>query len=453
MTPAHARPLPRAVPVEPVVNPLQEAGFWLAAVFIFFVFSAAMDLMKFFHPARPMLFMGIFGLIIVGINQRLVPVVQTRIARSLLLFSAWLVACVPFSDWRGGSFQILVEDWQKSLMCFFLAAGLIVTTRHVNKTLHAIAYGGICLAIFALYFNSYVMGRLMLPATRYSNPNDLAAVLLTALPFIGMLVVETGGLRRAIGLAGIPLVLFCILKTGSRAGMLGIGVLILAVLAHVPGKYKAMMVVIAPVAALLALLVLPTEVKQRYFTFFSADPEAEVTNEDIAAINSAHSRWSLLKDSLYLTATNPIAGVGPGMFPVAQNTLAVSRGAPKGSWHVTHNTYTQISSETGIPGLLFYMGVIVYCLKGLKSVMRTTADAALKRMVVTCRIALLTFCAVAFFGSFGYMVNLPLLSGIIVALLISSQSMVRAPAAPLWGPQVRLRTASPAWRTPAATVR
>jgi hypothetical protein len=99
------------------------------------------------------------------------------------------------------------------------------------------------------------------------------------------------------------------------------------------------------------------------------------------------------------------------------------------------------------------MGVIVYCLKGLKSVMRTTADAALKRMVVTCRIALLTFCAVAFFGSFGYMVNLPLLSGIIVALLISSQSMVRAPAAPLWGPQVRLRTASPAWRTPAATVR
>ena len=54
---------------------------------------------------------------------------------------------------------------------------------------------------------------------------------------------------------------------------------------------------------------------------------------------------------------HPIFGVGPGIFTVGEADLAKSEGQAA-QWHVSHNSYTQVSSEMGIPGLLLYLAAL-----------------------------------------------------------------------------------------------
>src|SRR5439155_15170570 len=41
------------------------------------------------------------------------------------------------------------------------------------------------------------------------------------------------------------------------------------------------------------------------------------------------------------------------------------------SWHVTHNTYTELSSETGIPGLALFLTILYFTFQNLKAVSKT----------------------------------------------------------------------------------
>ena len=61
-----------------------------------------------------------------------------------------------------------------------------------------------------------------------------------------------------------------------------------------------------------------------------------------AAYASTQDRQQLLWRSIEVTKEHPLFGVGPGNF--AQLS---------GNWHVAHNSFTQMSSEGGIPALIF----------------------------------------------------------------------------------------------------
>ena len=65
---------------------------------------------------------------------------------------------------------------------------------------------------------------------------------------------------------------------------------------------------------------------------------------DSEAEGSALQRKELFFRSLEVTAKHPLLGIGPGNFPIIS-----------GIWHVTHNSYTQISAEGGIPAFVLYL--------------------------------------------------------------------------------------------------
>jgi O-antigen ligase len=100
---------------------------------------------------------------------------------------------------------------------------------------------------------------------------------------------------------------------------------------------------------------------------FEAAVGLRADTERVSGIDASTSaRIELLKDSLRLTLRNPILGVGPGMFMVAQNTMSVEEGHPMGSWHGTHNTYTQFSSEGGLPAMALFVFILYRCVKGIR---------------------------------------------------------------------------------------
>src|SRR5207249_4894978 len=74
-----------------------------------------------------------------------------------------------------------------------------------------------------------------------------------------------------------------------------------------------------------------------------------------SAKESADDHFAALDQSIRYTLEYPIFGLGLGNFGVASGTDV---GRPE-AWRTTHNTYTQISSEAGIPALMLFVGLLL----------------------------------------------------------------------------------------------
>jgi O-antigen ligase len=140
------------------------------------------------------------------------------------------------------------------------------------------------------------------------------------------------------------------------------------------------------------------------------------------ATGSAEARLGLLKQSIYLTLKNPLFGVGPGQFPVASDNLAAAAGR-KGTWQVTHNTYTEISSEAGIPALIFYLGAMVTCWTQLSALrkrnraLRHPANDDIEHSAATLRILMVAIAVQFLFISSAYATAFPTIAGLVVGLI------------------------------------
>jgi O-antigen ligase len=176
---------------------------------------------------------------------------------------------------------------------------------------------------------------------------------------------------------------------------------------------------------------------------------------DNTATMSAQARLTLLKDSVTLTVLNPLFGVGPGGFDIAQNMYSQEHRGMKGLWHHTHNTYTEISSENGIPALAFYIAIIVLTWR-LTRVARprgrklTSREAEVVSAAFTLRLALITFCVSAFFASFAYHPQLPLLAALAVSWRRAAAPILAADvqAEELPAPPAYSRVLHPVWTGP-----
>ena len=83
-----------------------------------------------------------------------------------------------------------------------------------------------------------------------------------------------------------------------------------------------------------------------------------ILKEDTAAAyDSAQTRQQLFWRSIEVTKEHPIFGVGPGNFDQVS-----------GQWHTTHNSFTLMSSEGGVPALILYV-LILWC--GFKNLRAT----------------------------------------------------------------------------------
>jgi O-antigen ligase len=233
-------------------------------------------------------------------------------------------------------------------------------------------------------------------------------------------------------------------KTGSRGAL--VSVLLIAALMFVRasaiGKMK--LLVGGAVLLLLAILVLPATLKTRYKTFFRAEepaatplsPPEDDTPADpnmiTSALTSTATRQNMLKRSLVITLRHPLLGVGPGMFMIAENDMARAEGKRKGTWVGTHNGFTEVSSECGIPALLFYTAIVVFSLKESYSLYRRSRDIPqlneLSSHALALNYSLIVFVLTSMFVHSAYTALLPVLAGLTVSLARVAQPLVPVPA-------------------------
>jgi hypothetical protein len=360
---------------------------------------------------------------------------QRPMGRWWAAFLVWLLLAVPFSVWKGGSAALLWNYVPRNYLTFFYICAFATSIRRCRVLMYVNAAGAVVLLLTCLKFGaagSTEDGRFVIPESLfYGNANDLALALLLGETSFLFLVYQTGMKKRILGLAGILFSVMYALKTGSRGCMLA--AIAMFVLIFLYSKRKLASAIFALPVIGLSLLLLPSATVHRLLLFGidSSELQAQSTS-DVAAIGSQIERQELFKKSLYYTVTHPLFGVGPDQFAVAMAGDAAKQGT-RSPWLGTHNSYTQVSSECGIPAFICYCAVLVLSFRSnWRLYRRSRNNSALKDVtnLSFCLLAaVLVYSVSTFFFHIAYGGGLPALAGFSLALQLASEPLLASSAA------------------------
>lgn len=334
-----------------------------------------------------------------------------------LAFLAWMVLAIPFSSWRGDSLGLVLSYLRTDFIMLLVIAGLAVNWAECRMMIYVIALAALVNIGTAQLLMAQTTGgdRVMLESNgMISDPNDLAAHLLLVLPFVAFVALRhrTSIILRVILGSAIIFGLFLMLRSGSRGGFIALVFTVILAIVFVTPRQRLIVALVTPALLLALIAALPEATWQRFKSITSDSDASE------AAETSREARIYLLEKSIEYTVKNPIFGVGPGQFQNFEGMQATAEGR-HGAWHATHNTFTQISSECGIPALVFFLGAIISSFRALWRTHKRAVAMKEKEVVlaVTCiSLGFAGYTAASFFLANGYRFQFLAISGLIVAL-------------------------------------
>jgi len=350
--------------------------------------------------------------------------VFSKVGICLMAFTLWMCLCVPFSIWRGGSFRMLRDSWVIAFFSFAIIASAVQGLEQCRKIMYALAAATVFIEFVTLVTGRVQQGRMALLEGTLGNANYLALMLLMGVPFC-LFVLRTKPGVSALKIACVPM-LFCVpvtvAATGSRGGMVTLVVMFLLYFLPLPPSQKLVSAIVALILAVVAIAWSTQSALDRFRTILSSSTPAHLSVSEQSAIESAALRKELLLSSLQLTLRHPLFGVGPGMFSVANASYVQEvTGRPSyTAWLETHNTFTQLSCEDGLPGVFLYCLALLFCFKIVRSVEKRArqdpAWSSIRQMAFALRLALVAFTGTAIFASNAYMYYFPMLAGLCVAV-------------------------------------
>jgi O-antigen ligase len=356
---------------------LGRIGFAAALAYVFIRFALLSDAITAILGFKPFLTYMTAPIALLGVlfTGGLMRAVRFKPGIFFCAFLGWLLLAVPFSVWRGGSTQTLFTAFEADFSMFFMIVGLTTTWYRFRMMLFAIAAGGVCDFLLCLLYPGSLEGRFVLSFGVLSNPNDLATHVLFVLPMcvFVFLVSRRFSVAKFVITPTIIGFLVIVLRTGSRAALLSLIGLAIYLFFRGSMAFKIMALVAVAVVGPITLLSLPADVRYRYISMFSSGGPEVGTDEEAyrasIASSSSEARKALLMNSVSETFHNPLFGVGPGQFATAEADVAKELGQ-RAAWQVTHNTYTEVSAEAGIPAFLFFVGALFGAMKLLYQVQK-----------------------------------------------------------------------------------
>lgn len=422
-----ARRLEEFAGSKPATSLPTKVGFYFMLAFLFFFYSRILD---FFLPYLHLPFIvSCIAFLMVVLTGAVFKIFKSTIGRLLVLFSVWLCLAIPTSVWRGGSIQTVTDEWLKSLAAFLIVGGLIASFEDLKSAINVLALALLFAATLVLAIGVSDQGRLTLPLGLYSGPNEVAMAMLTGCVVWWWKVAKPSSslAARLFSVLCLFPILYVIPKTASRGGLVVALLLFPFILLRKMGRGRPLVLLVLIVGIVSASFLLPQQLRERFATLLPASIQGAPTDTESAQVQeeargSTEERWYLLKTSIAITLKNPIFGIGPGQFEVAEDSQASSAGQVKGTWRGTHNTYTQLSSEAGIPALLFFVFAMGWCWRELVRIEKRCKNDLTPRgreiLITAFALRALLLVEIVFFAfaHLGYEAFFPTLAGLVFAL-------------------------------------
>ena len=327
--------------------------------------------------------------------------VRVRELKLVVGLLVWAVVTIPFSLWPGGSVDVILNSYSKSLVIFFLIVNLVTTPARLRRMAWLLTLLSIPVAVTALanfHAGVYVQASSERIAGYQSaladNPNDLALLLNVTLPLSGGLL---SGERRRMLRAFIVLVMLgdiaAIIVTLSRAGFLTLAAITAIFLLKMVRRRRSALAALVAITALACIPLLPGGYLQRIGT--SVDKDSDPTG-------SAQARWQLAQGAVVYLARHPLVGAGIGNGVLALNELL----GPQ--WNVVHNGYLEYGLELGLVGLALFLSLLGSAFNGTRLAERRLRAAGAPRALLALndgiQLSLIAFTVSALFspGAYGW---------------------------------------------------
>jgi O-antigen ligase len=272
--------------------------------------------------------------------------IELRLVTALFI---WECLTIPFAWYKGGAFGYVTGKCSKTLIVAILVALVVTSMQRLRRLMYvqAAAVAGMTFVSVLIYRGGRMGGVL---GGVFDNPNDLAINIAMNWPLCLMFLLRTRSpFKKLIWGVGMLFLIRGMMLTFSRSGFLALGVAtIFCVYEFGVREKRRYLIAIAVAGVLLAAMFAPSGYGERMGSIFGKPLEVG---------DSQEARRELLTDSLQITATHPIFGLGPGNFASYTQT-----------WRVTHNTYTELTSECGIPALIIFLFILRAAFRNLKRV-------------------------------------------------------------------------------------
>jgi len=320
-----------------------------------------------------------------------------------------LTAAVPVSLVANAQFSSALPGLRGFLVSgavFYLVFAAVDTVRKMRVLAFAVVISAIYLLTQSLYgwnrnglASQYVMQQHIYNAQGdviggfprlqsvgfLQNPNDFAQYLLVAASLL-TLAWSLGRWRRNLALVMLPTayLLYGILVTHSRGGLIGVSILVFFLLEKRFGKVISFVLA----GSLLRLLFWAGAAGPRSISISPSDP-------------ATAGRLDVWRTGIAMFRSSPVFGVGFQLFGAHNPSLTA------------HNSLLLCLAELGIFGSLFWLGLIVFSIMDLNTIVGNDTALAQAPDLVGCangvRIALFTFVGTAWFLSRTYVMTLYLL--------------------------------------------
>ncbi|MFC1660044.1 O-antigen ligase family protein [Gemmatimonadota bacterium] len=340
-----------------------------------------------------------------------------------LLWSVWIAIGIPFALSPERTQDFFVSGHLKTVtMCLFLLGSLSIFPR-VHVLILAHVFGA---AVLTFYYAKQGFPTLWTPVPMYDR-NDVALHFVAAVPLALFLaktqkakIVRVGAWGLLVALAGSAIM------TQSRGGFLALGGVTVFLMFRLRGVRWGTRLL--PILALLVgLVAAPPQVKERLSTLLNVGEDYNV--------DDPLGRVEVWKRGIKYTQAFPIFGLGASNFSVAEQVLA-----PQARFgneiltkrSVAHNSFLEVAAETGLVGLVLFLGMLfsaLFRLARLRARYVGEEDPTGQTFRLLCDAVLASFIAfflAGFFLSHGYY---PLLISLI-ALVAGLEMTAPKPALP-----------------------
>ena len=308
---------------------------------------------------------------------------------------------IPLSIYRSNA----LEGWKGlvvNVALYFFWLPAVQNPARLRRLAVLLTLCGSSLTSCMFFFRLAASEGIRISVGKSYDPNDVAMVLAVIIPFAASLFFKGSFVAKLFWGPQIALIILAIFETGSRGGLIALGVACgLLVFAQRDAVKLWHKLAILLAATLFFMSPASNLVKERYQTVLSGEDYNLQTGDKGEA-----GRLKIWKYSAVLMAKHPLTGVGIG-----NSTTAL--GMEYGWWKVTHNAYLEVGLELGIAGLAVFLLLLRTiwrnCTQGSDVFAEQPDLQWLVSLAYCTRVALATYMVAGFFLSQAYSIMVPIL--------------------------------------------
>jgi O-antigen ligase len=343
--------------------------------------------------------------------------ISTGTTTWLIALLIWAVLSIPGALSPGHSFDYATDEFGKLVIMSIVLACAVRGGRDVERIAAVVfwaaaLYASVVLVRFDVGSTDWRLGKLY-----YYDANDFATFAVASMP-LGVYVARRtrSWLWRGTAVTALIVISAAFVRSGSRGGFLAL----LATALFIVLSLRAISVLKRIAAVAVVAVVVLVAASDRYWnamgTIFS-DTDYNKTSES--------GRLQIWKRGVGYVLLEPIFGVGLDNFQAAEgrlSELAIRQQYGVGvRWNAPHDTFLQVAAELGIPGLVFFVLMMLGAFRDLHPrkypmldpTIRPPVPPALKQAL---RASLLGFVVGSLFLSLAYTALLYTLIGLSIAV-------------------------------------